>query len=478
MPFAKCVVAPNGTFVGDEPSESARRDRKHHLGVENPLAIFIGSLFPPNEEAARFICSELAPAVPDVTFAICGGVGGAIDPDSLARRGIGNVRITGTIDDAVRREYLSAADLAINPMFSGSGTNIKMFDFMAAGLPVITTAIGARGIALSGSALHISTAGEFAGAVRAILADREYAQRLGTTARRLACESYSWERLSPRLGRLLTRHRTTRPSRPFFSVVVPTYERHAELPKLLDCLTAQTFRDFEVILIDQSAAPWTVPDMHPPLDVVYEHTDLKGTSRARNFGAWLARGDVIAFTDDDCQPEPGWLQNARRYFDQPGVVGVEGLVVSERVNDPEFRAVTNVGFEGIGFMTANLLVRREAFNAIDGFDEQFDVPFREDTDLGWRACALGDIPFAHDVRVFHPAHPRTVEREALTERVRFFEKDALLFKKHPERYRTLFLKEGHYLNTEGFHEHFRRGALKYGVNIDEFLAGVSAAGGM
>ena len=151
----------------------------------------------------------------------------------------------------------------------------------------------------------------------------------------------------------------------------------------------------------------------------------------------------------------------RRYFENARVVGVEGLIVSDRVNDPDYRAVTNVGFEGIGFMTANLLLRRDVFNAIDGFDEQFDVPFREDTDLGWRACALGEIPFGHDVRVFHPPHPRTVEREALAQRVRFFEKDALLLKKHPDRYRTLFLKEGHYLNTEGFHEHFRRGAVKY-----------------
>ena len=105
--------------------------------------------------------------------------------------------------------------------------------------------------------------------------------------------------------------------------------------------------------------------------------------------------------------------------------------MSDRVNDPDYRAVTNVGFEGIGFMTANLLLRRDAFNAIDGFDEQFDVPFREDTDLGWRACALGEIPFGRDVRVFHPAHARTVEREALSERVRFFEKDALLAQEAP-----------------------------------------------
>ena len=97
----------------------------------------------------------------------------------------------------------------------------------------------------------------------------------------LACESYSWERLSPRLGRLLTRHWTTRQSRPVFSVVVPTYERHTHLPKLLDCLAAQTFRDFEVILVDQSAARWNIPGRYSSLDILYEHTDLKGASRAR-----------------------------------------------------------------------------------------------------------------------------------------------------------------------------------------------------
>jgi glycosyltransferase involved in cell wall biosynthesis len=478
IPFGKCLVMPNGTFVGEAPRESARRETKRLLGLEDrPLAIFLGSLFPPNEEAATFIATELAPALPDVTFAICGGVGSAIDRAALARRGIANVHVTGVVDDKARRDYLGAADVAVNPMFTGSGTNIKMFDFMAAGLPVISTPTGARGINLFETALHICAAHEFAAALRQMLADQEYARRLGTAARRLACESYSWERLSPRLGRLLTRQRTTaRRPRPAFSVIVATYERQAHLPKLLDCLARQTCPDFEVILVDQSSSRWEVPDEYSSLDIVYEHTDLKGTSRSRNLGAWLARGDVLAFTDDDCQPEPDWLKNATRYFKDARVVGVEGLIVSDRVNDPDYRAVTNVGFEGIGFMTANLLLRRDIFNAIDGFDEQFDVPFREDTDLGWRACALGEIPFGHDVRVFHPAAARTVEREALSERVRFFEKDALLLKKHPDRYRALFLKEAHYLYTKGFQEHFRRGAVKYGVKVDEFLSGLSMAG--
>jgi glycosyltransferase involved in cell wall biosynthesis len=480
LPFGKCVVVPNGTFVGSPPDASTRQDKKRALALgSGPVAVFIGSLYPPNVEAVTFICRELAPALPHVTFAICGGVGDAIDRLALSKHGIDNVRITGVVDDSTRRDYLAASDVAVNPMFSGSGTNIKMFDFMAAGLPIISTPTGARGIRQSsGAALHICDAGEFCDALQLAITDEGHNKRLGAQARQLVCRSYSWERVSPRLGGLLTRYRTGRRPAPLFSVIVPTYERHTRLPDLLACLSRQTCADFEIVLVDQSPADWQVPDEFSSLDILYLRTDVRGTSHSRNTGAWFARGAVIAFTDDDCQPFPDWLQNARRYFEDRTVVGIEGLVISDKVHDPDYRAVTNVGFEGIGFMTANLLIRRDTFNAIDGFDEQFDVPFREDTDLGWRASGLGSIPFGHDVRVFHPPHSRAIEREGHAERARFFEKDALLLKKHPDRYKSLFLKEGHYLSTEGFREHFMRGALKYGATIDEFYSGLltSASG--
>jgi GT2 family glycosyltransferase len=178
---------------------------------------------------------------------------------------------------------------------------------------------------------------------------------------------------------------------------------------------------------------------------------------------------VLAFTDDDCQPKPDWLKNSIKYFANNDVVGIEGLIVSDKLKDDNYRPVTNVGFEGIGFMTANLMVRREVFMAVDGFDEAFENPhFREDTDLGWRISQYGQIPFAHDVCVFHPPHLRTDKRESLEERNRFFEKDALLMKKHPVRYRELFLKESHYKNTSGFRENFLRGVKKYNIELDSF----------
>ena len=163
---------------------------------------------------------------------------------------------------------------------------------------------------------------------------------------------------------------------------------------------------------------------------------------------------MLAFTDDDCQPDPDWLEAGLRYFQRSDVVGVEGLIVSDRVNDPGYRAVTNVGFEGIGFMTANLLLRREILQRHRRVRRAVrPCPFREDTDLGWRALALGNIPFGRDVRVYHPPQRRAVEREGVAERLTFFEKDALLLKKHPDRYRTLFLREAHYAHTAGFADH-------------------------
>jgi len=161
---------------------------------------------------------------------------------------------------------------------------------------------------------------------------------------------------------------------------------------------------------------------------------------------------------------------AGAYFDNPSVQAVEGIIESDHLDDPNFRPVTNVGFEGIGFMTANFIVRAGAFIGLGGFDLSFDHPhFREDTDFGWRVQGLGEIPYARDVRVFHPAQPRQIQRESAIERAKFFEKDALLYGKHPDSYRRLFLAEGHWAKTEGFWENFERGSKKYGVDISAFM---------
>jgi glycosyltransferase involved in cell wall biosynthesis len=470
-PFARMRVMPNGVMSSSIAVASAadRREAKLSLGLdaERPAVIFVGSAYGPNVEAAQFIAGELAPAVAEMNFVIAGGVGASLDGPTPP-----NVRRTGAIDEKTKKQWLRASDFGINPMFSGSGTNIKMFDLMAAGLPTIATAIGARGIERGGRQPFIVVgpdAASFAEALRRLVADPEFAAERSRQARECVDDGYSWEHISPCLGTML-RKRVLHAGTPYFSVVVPTYERHAQLDALMARLEAQTERGFEVIVVDQSSRRWPNESQARGFCLSYVHTQVRGAVRARNTGADCASGRVIAFTDDDCLPEADWLRAARRHFEAASTVGLEGAIESDHLDDPAYRPVTNIGFEGVGFMTANLFVRAEAFHRLNGFDLDFDRPhFREDTDLGWRLQQLGEVPYGRDVRVFHPAQPRALARESELARARYFEKDALLLAKHPRRYRELFEREGHWRKTPGFWEHFERGARTYAVPIDEFL---------
>lgn len=471
LDWAKLRVVPNGIFAFQHPLPAAkqRKDAKRTLGVtQQALVLFVGSGYGPNNDAARFVNEQLAPQMPNVRFAIIGGCCENLTGATLAP----NIMALGVLDEDCKHEWMTAADVAINPLTEGSGTSIKMFDFMAAGLPVVSTTVGARGIAYtSAPPFVLSEINSFGGALENLILDKTERQRCADAARRTVEDFYAWERISPALGSLLAAHRanTVTPP-PYFTVVIPTYERHAKLDRLMAKLSAQWERDFEVIVVDQSRQRWPGADAYQGFPLRYVHSDIKGAVSARNLGGFLARGNVIAYTDDDCEPQPDWLSNAKPWFHSPTVVGVEGFIRSDHLGDPDWRPVTNIGCKGLGFMTANLMVRNAVFQQLNGFDIAFDHPhFREDTDFGWRMQALGQVPFALDVEVFHPAQPRHVERESYEARAIFFEKDALLLKKHPDKYHELFLVEAHYACTQGFWENFRRGLAQFKVQEPSWM---------
>jgi glycosyltransferase involved in cell wall biosynthesis len=209
----KLRIVPNGAFTDRFPQAESNvgQQRRRELGLadDRPLAVFMGSMYGPNVEAARYINDELAPALTGITFLIMGGVGESL-ADAPARP---NVVITGVVDDARRDALLLAADVAINPMFAGSGTNIKMFDYMAAGLPVVSTVIGARGIGDARSAppgVQVCDIVDFPARLQALLEEVAAKPDLRAMVQQSVRSRFSWERLSGELGSLLadafTRH--------------------------------------------------------------------------------------------------------------------------------------------------------------------------------------------------------------------------------------------------------------------------------
>lgn len=202
----KLRIVPNGAFTERfEGASSADRNRNRaELGLrpDRPVAVFMGSMYGPNVDAAACIYDELARAMPGVDFLVVGGVGQAL----LDRPARPNVIITGVVDDARRDALLLAADVAINPMAAGSGTNIKMFDYMAAGLPVLSTAVGARGIGTADAAppgVFVVDQAEFATHLPELLSRTKAEPELRAMVLAAVRERFSWERLSAHLGKLV-----------------------------------------------------------------------------------------------------------------------------------------------------------------------------------------------------------------------------------------------------------------------------------
>lgn len=389
----------------------------------------------------------------------------------------GNVALLGVVSEDKLYTVLHATDVALNPVEMGSGTSLKLLQYMAAGLPVISTEAGVRGIETGGELCVVSPRASFAAALQEVLRYPDVREALGNSGREEVERNYDWRVVTNRaaedVSKLLKYRR--RNELPFFSVVIPTYNRPDRLTRALTALSRQTFPDFEVVVVDQSHPPVQVPaKLQNDMRVKYIHSTERGSALARNKGWKSAAGLVIAFTDDDCVPGPDWLENAARYFDEHLIAGLEGRVRSKEVGNPLYRTVCNVGFEGIGYMTANMFYRRDLLSKVDGFDERFKFAFREDTDLAWRVLEYGEIPFAADAAVFHPPHRVEIERESPAERAKMFSVDPILFERHPRKYIDLLCREGHYRNMIGFWQHFARGLSEYESHapVHELLRGL------
>lgn len=139
----KFIVVPNGADVAEIPFVSYEERQRHKLArnMTQPCAVYAGSKFPPNIQAAEQV-TEIAKALPGVKFLLIGSLCEAFAGRNLPD----NIALLGVVSEQEKHRVFSIADVALNPVQSGSGTNLKMLEYMAAGLPVITTPLGSRGI--------------------------------------------------------------------------------------------------------------------------------------------------------------------------------------------------------------------------------------------------------------------------------------------------------------------------------------------
>jgi GT2 family glycosyltransferase len=204
---------------------------------------------------------------------------------------------------------------------------------------------------------------------------------------------------------------------PIVSVVVPTCGRPDLLRRCIRALEAQTVpaEEVEIIVVDDTHA-------------------RHGPAAARNRGWRRASSDLIAFTDDDTVPDRRWLERGLAAF-IPGVDAVTGRTVMPIPRQPTDYERNESGLMRAEFVTANCFVRRAALQALGGFDENFPLPWREDSDLHFRLLGAGfNIVRAPDAVVVHPVRPAPWGVSLRQQRKVMF--DALLFRKHRDLYRS------------------------------------------
>lgn len=197
-------------------------------------------------------------------------------------------------------------------------------------------------------------------------------------------------------------------SEPVVSVIIPTRNRQSMLMQAVEAVARQDLEaSFELIVVDDASTDSTqatVLGLQENSAIPLSYLRLayhSGPAGARNAGLNLARGRLIAFTDDDCVPAAAWLRAAVEAFDGTGpeVGMVQGR--TEPIAAPTkiySRFVETREVDGT-FATANMVFRREALA-----DENFDpeCPWWEDTDLGWRLVERGwRVVFAPEALVRH-----------------------------------------------------------------------------
>jgi glycosyltransferase involved in cell wall biosynthesis len=210
-----------------------------------------------------------------------------------------------------------------------------------------------------------------------------------------------------------------------FSVIVPAYQAAAVLPRCLSALQRQTIdrARYEIIIVDDGStdcttevAEQTLRDFPAAQVIRAEHG---GPAIARNLGAWEAQGELLLFTDADCEPVPEWIEQFARVFADPSISGAKGtygtrqhsLVARFVQQEYQERYDYTRRQPVIDFVdTHSAAYRRAVFVENEGFDTSFPGAVVEDQEFSFRLAARGHrLIFVPEALVYHQ-HNTTLMR--------------------------------------------------------------------
>lgn len=235
------------------------------------------------------------------------------------------------------------------------------------------------------------------------------------------------------------------------SVVIPVYNGAGEIGRALLALERQTasLSSFEVIVVDDGSSdgtPQTVEEWsraHPALNLRLVRQTNAGPASARNYGARIARSDLLLFTDADCIPQPGWVQAFVAAFERAnppaacmGSYRSRQMEPAARFSQLEFEEryalMEKRGGDIDMVATYSAAYRRPIFLESGGFDERFPKANNEDAEFSYRLSLAGhSMRFVRAAQVEHE-HDATWASYFRTKMGRGFWR-TIVYRRYPEK---------------------------------------------
>lgn len=228
-----------------------------------------------------------------------------------------------------------------------------------------------------------------------------------------------------------------------FSVIVCTRNGASRIAGCLRAIATMEGGPFETVVVDDGSVDDTakiVARDFPSVRLI--SIPPSGLSAARNTGAEAATGDILAFTDDDCEPDTEWLTRLSRAFLDPSVAAAGGpnlpppartpaeAVIRASPGAPSHVLLDDTAAEHLP--GCNIAVRKDVFNAVGGFDPVFRTA-GDDVDFCWRLSDAGHrLAFVPGAFVWHWRRPSV--RAFLRQQIGYGKAERLLLAKHPARF--------------------------------------------
>lgn len=193
----KVSVIPSGCNININQKDINKEKIKFKYKIDpSKIVIVFHGLYshPPNEEAFQLIKNEIAPEFKDTAIFLTGGSNCPVYSED-------NFISIGFIENL--HEFFSIADIAIVPLRHGAGTKLKVFDYMAAGLPIVTTKKGIEGIEAENGKHVIITEDvneEFIKDIHYLIDNEKERYKIGCHARKLAEDKYDWVKIGEELN--------------------------------------------------------------------------------------------------------------------------------------------------------------------------------------------------------------------------------------------------------------------------------------